>query len=694
MPGRTSPPKMSKTRSAGAKRASNKARVKASGKSGKKSVVAQRPRKLAVKEKAKAGATLKRKAAKKASPAARKAAPSLPMRMRDDRLRDVLGGTQDAALHPSTGYGLPLFDVPMDLESLNTVLREMAGSLFAMANSMKRMLLAGPSSKTKKGRGALQASNLQDALRNRVQEAAMNAAALASEATGLQEQLAQPITRTRAVRTKSVLLDNSDASLRRAIERDELALARVMELDDSTFFTVCPRTRSNRRIGEIGPELATIALDKIKMDDEALEICLRELESAGCRIGQVGHFGVSASAPPELLAELLNVRLGIGRSYFGNAGDHQDLVASELYVKAPGGALVDGARLNPKIHDFVFAPAPIPLGTVNHQAPNFAFEHLTSEDVRKYLRMPRDGADAQYRGRGVPFALVDTGFFAAHPFFTANRFQIEPKVNAGNFDPGVDKSGHGTMMAWNVFSVAPECRIWGYKHTVGAPQDALIDAANAGAKVISCSWGLKTEDGEVLGVVMSEIRRIIKEEGRIVLFASGNLEPAWPGITPEVISVGGMFMHPTAKTLAPSTFAQRFVSDGRGVPDVSGLCGNRPKGVYLPLPCPPGSEKDIIYGGMKHPYGDGVSKSDGWVCASGTSSATAQVAAVVALLVEKAMGLGITLNQEKVRKILKAASIPLASAPNASSGGRKSHGNDLRAGGLVDVERALKLVKP
>ena len=162
----------------------------------------------------------------------------------------------------------------------------------------------------------------------------------------------------------------------------------------------------------------------------------------------------------------------------------------------------------------------------------------------------------------------------------------------------------------------------------------MEDAADANVDIISCSWGWDYEQS--FPVLEATIRDIVNE-GKIVLFASGNGHQAWPGSMPDILSIGGAFWNEHHEFEA-SNYASGFMSNlypPRRVPDVSALCGQKPKGIYIMMPCPPGCELDKEQAGGPFPDGDETSDSDGWVGASGTSSATPQVAGVCALLVQK-----------------------------------------------------------
>jgi subtilisin family serine protease len=127
-------------------------------------------------------------------------------------------------------------------------------------------------------------------------------------------------------------------------------------------------------------------------------------------------------------------------------------------------------------------------------------------------------------------------------------------------------------------------------------------------------------------------------KGICVVCASGNGQVSFPGMHPDVISAGGIFITPNLK-MGASDLASAFDSrpyPGRHVPDLCGLVGMRPHGVYIMLPVQPGCVLDQEFAAAgPFPGGDMTGAGDGWIAASGTSSAAPQIAGVCALLKQK-----------------------------------------------------------
>jgi subtilisin family serine protease len=128
-------------------------------------------------------------------------------------------------------------------------------------------------------------------------------------------------------------------------------------------------------------------------------------------------------------------------------------------------------------------------------------------------------------------------------------------------------------------------------------------------------------------------------EGIIVLFATGNGPGmvSWPASDPAVISVGGAFWGDDGSVTASSysRSGTNNINPERECPDVCGLAGMAPVGVYIALPTQPTSTLDQGYAhGGPFPNGDETLADDGWIVASGTSTATPMVAGVSALLMQ------------------------------------------------------------
>jgi hypothetical protein len=461
------------------------------------------------------------------------------------------------------------------------------------------------------------------------------------------------------------------------------------QLEEMVQVTVAPRTRSGQPIQDARGRFHEVKLDPYRPDEDASSAAVERLKGLGFDILKVGRFGITIRGHARLVNEILKTRLTVfARPHRNGARSTRNFstaltppVPSELFV-APPNSLTIKSLVSENIDHFVFIPPPLFFAPPDTTPPKPEYHHLQRKAIRQLLRVSNE-----FNGAGVKLALVDTGFFP-HPFYTKEKYSVQAVDTVSAPSAASDSVGHGTAIALNVFAVAPKIEVLGFKQS-NPPQDAIEDAANAGVDVLSCSWGWDHEQS--FPVVEATIRSVIQDDGIIVLFAAGNGHFAWPGSMPEVLSIGGVFAD-EAGELEASNYASGFLSSlypPRRVPDVSGLCGQTPRGVYIPLPCPPGCEMDRSLAGGQYPDGDQTKALDGWVVASGTSSATPQIAGVVALLIQKAKVLGKKLSQTEIRSILEQTARSVEKGRNAFGFPAVGQPNTACGFGLVDAAAAL-----
>ena len=483
------------------------------------------------------------------------------------------------------------------------------------------------------------------------------------------------------------LIKHSAARVVQAVLSDHRLRKRVSELEQSVRVTVSPKTRGGVRLHQMRGRMEELTLADARPDEKHLAKTVAFLQAEGFSIERVGRFSVTATAPAQLVSELLKVALAVGVSRRPSIDRALRMFSAgleapepeDLFVAPRESIAVPGLRIHASIDDIVFVPPPRP--SVAAAPPPVNYPVLGASAMRRCL-----GIDAQTRdGAGISVAVVDTGFYVDHPVFKKGNFDFKA------VDTEPDESGHGTAMAWNILNVAPRCRLRGYRKE--DPSGAIERAADEGARIISCSWGWPDE--QTFSTLQLSIRSVIEEDGVTVVFAAGNGERFWPASDPLVVAVGGVYADPASGALQASDFASGFRSDlnsNRNVPDVSGLCGLAPRGIYLPLPVPPGSLADVDSHGFAFPDKDETGIDDGWIYDSGTSSATAQVAGIVALMAQHAASRGITLSPEQVKRCLKRASTAVENGRNAFGVPAIGQPNIAVGWGLVNAQAALQEV--
>jgi subtilisin family serine protease len=342
--------------------------------------------------------------------------------------------------------------------------------------------------------------------------------------------------------------------------------------------------------------------------------------------------------------------------------------------------------------------------------PKVPFFNLrVPDDVTTRLRV-----DAIHKkggtGKGVRVVMVDSGFaHQAHPFFAARGYKSSVALAPHAFNDKTDPNGHGTGESTNIFSIAPGATFIGVKvDDDNDPQGgaSLLEGFQTALKqkpnVISVSMGFDLRDqqtGRQLVVLPSSLAALEAEvidavaQGIMVVFSAGNGHFSFPGMMPDVLSAGGVFVDKNDE-LQASDYASAFDSkiySGRHVPDCCGLVGLQPHAAYIMLPVPPGCEIDRECSAD----GDKTTPNDGWGVFSGTSAAAPQLAGICALLLEKNPGLA----PAEIKAVLeRTARDVLVGNSNASSSDTNtplvaSAGDDGATGsGLVDAFAAWQQV--
>lgn len=483
------------------------------------------------------------------------------------------------------------------------------------------------------------------------------------------------------------------AGLRAVIETNEHLSARVDQLVNSVTFTVAPRTRSGTPIQSLRGQVSSLSdegLNGVRPEDSACDRAVCRLESLGFRVLRRGRFGITAEGAAELVADAMGTELQV----MAQPGGHRPRSVAMMGVSdaglaptpsrvylAPARSLSLRSRVSESIDHFVFTPPPVYFAPVSSTPPMVNWHRVDEKAVRSLLCV---GAGAP-TGAGVRVAIIDTGFYP-HPYYAQHNVRRITLPTSGN--PAVDDVGHGTAILYNLVSVAPDAEVLAIAQS--NPTQDGIEAAffDEGAEVISCSWGF---DNEISFPIVEATIRDVVRNGGIVLFAAGNGHHAWPGSMPDVLSIGGVYADPQHQ-LEASNFASGFMSSlypNRRVPDVCGLCGQIPQGIYILMPTQPGCEMDVNLGSTPYDEFDETSPNDGWCGASGTSSATPQVAGIVALMLEAAKARGNKLTPADARSVLEASAQPVTAGRNAFGFPAAGVPNTATGFGLVDFSRAL-----
>lgn len=352
-------------------------------------------------------------------------------------------------------------------------------------------------------------------------------------------------------------------------------------------------------------------------------------------------------------------------------------------------------------------PSPIP--------PRVDYHHLrVPGDVVLLVnaaRVHREGVT----GHGVKVAMIDSGFAHGHAYFQAMGYNTSTVLAPGASDPDLDGNGHGTGESANLLAIAPDVNFIGVKldnesnPAAGASVlEGFQEAVSHGPDIISVSLGFdlvptnpftgrRTSNDHLtslpnsLVALEAEVSAAVAN-GITVVFSAGNGHVAFPGMMPDVVSAGGVFVGEDGAMRA-SDYASGFTSKiypGRHVPDFCGLVGlaaNRAD--YIMLPLQSGCEIDV--GNSDH---DGTTTTDGWGVFSGTSAAAPQLAGVCALLKQQDPGL----TPAEIKNVLRltARDVALGNANAASNEGTAAQagpGPDNATGaGLVDAFAAWRQV--
>jgi len=469
----------------------------------------------------------------------------------------------------------------------------------------------------------------------------------------------------------------------------------MLENPDRVYFEAVVPSETGASIFAPDASLTHEHLDVFAAAGGRLARAATALQELGFRIEHVGSFSISGDAPRELWERVFGTQVE-SRSQPLSA-EHPEVGAVSYLSHVPGVPFtipseLDGLveRAYPQLPPIFFS-SPLP--------PRVGYHHLrVPADVAMLLRAERVHREG-VTGKGVLVAMTDTGFYP-HPFYDWHGYSYQATLAPDAVKVETDDNGHGTAEAANIFAVAHDIDFVGVKMGGNATL-AFKTAADLHPAVITNSWGYHLPDvAELpnhLKPLEAAVAEAVRDRGITVCFSAGNGHVAFPGMMPEVISVGGVCAHDNLADdgffdLEASDYASSFdslVYPGRHVPDVCGLVGMRPGAIYIMLPVQPGCEIDVGLGGGSFPDKDETGPEDGWAVISGTSASSPQIAGVCALLKQAQPGLSPSL----IKAILRASARDVTKG-RSGMGQDAGDGHDGATGaGLVDAYRAYLLAR-
>lgn len=456
-------------------------------------------------------------------------------------------------------------------------------------------------------------------------------------------------------------------------------------------------------------------LEEMRPTSAGMDDAIETLKQMGVEVTGRGQFSITARCSRAQFETIFGTRLSRHRLPFVKGEKRQ---ANAFFFPAADAPWKPNETLMSVIDDayiqwpHIYMNAAFP-GPTSALPPTVGYHHLrVPGDVTMLL-----GADLSHRdgitGTGVRVAMIDSGFAMGHAYFQQRGYTTNVVLAPGATDVALDGNGHGTAECANLLAMAPDIEFTGVKldneqfPANGATiLEGLQTAMLHNPQVISVSLGYDMCPTDLYGNRISNTHltvlpnslkaleaeiRAIAGNGTIVVFSAGNGHVAFPGMMPEVISAGGVYVDQKGKMRA-SDYASAFTSKiypGRNVPDASGLVGLASNGAsYIMLPVEPNCETD-------RQTSDGTATDDGWAVISGTSAAAPQLAGAIALLLQKNPGL--TAND--IRQIFDDSSRDVvngkaSAASNENSGAiAAAAGKDRATGsGLINIQAALALV--
>jgi hypothetical protein len=411
-----------------------------------------------------------------------------------------------------------------------------------------------------------------------------------------------------------------------------------------------------------------------ELDEHAKEEAIVRLTELGFTILFGGRFAIMVSGSAELYQRLFGVHFTVkSRSLFEIPMAAELLVEPDRLDIARSLADANGLR---DIRNFRFEE---PAQLHHHPAPPIAADQLDAAGMCATLGVPAGG------GAGIRFGIADTAFEINHPVLQQRNLSTTMLQTTPQSPTNVDVVGHGTAMLALASAIAPRAHFVLASTAPCCEYAAVETIVKQNVKVLSCSWGWDEQFASAHPNVRAAVLDALAKDV-VVAFASGNKEDvvnSWPAALRRVLAVGGVHVLNGRRTPSPLTSSFRSIADpSRTVPDVCGL-GGRESRPYVLVPVPHGCDFDQKSAGASLAVkADGTPSNDGWAFSSRSSGATAQVAAVAALVRAKKP----TLKAQEVQDLLERTALdsPPAAGTEAARAGFRITG-----AGLVNAAAAL-----
>ena len=473
------------------------------------------------------------------------------------------------------------------------------------------------------------------------------------------------------------------------------------KLPPKVYAELSPKSRGYKSLFDLDEPVTSQNVKEYFSDPDVILDTIKELRKLKMKVLGTNGITINVVAEPKQYEEIFSTELTayelpsmkpfgqMSTTTFIDTNDNdKPSFLDQTRSPTPLADLLEGGAINRKVY---FMSSHLPPNTTywNLDVPSEVSLALNADRVHR----------ANITGRGIKVVMVDSGWYR-HPFFVQRGYRANPTVLSPDAtNPDHDESGHGTGESANIFAVAPDVEFTMVKMNDVNPTADMNAAVALKPDIISCSWGfdLREEDGEPATSLSPDLQPLSAavanavSQGIIVVFSAGNGHYGFPGMHPDVISAGGVYMNPDGSleaTQYASGFDSKIFAD-RNVPDVCGLVGLPPKAIYITLPVEPNCDIDQRLAGNKYPNGDETEKNDGWAAFSGTSAAAPQVASICALIKQACPKLSYTQVRDILIKTARDVTRGKCSASTKAHAARP--GPDLATGtGLVDALRAVQ----